>query len=139
MKEKYIQLPPIPADIEIAAIEMIWIFATLDQKGQKEALEYIKSMDAYYEESDTQTFKEFMQKYEENESTEVFRDYIDIVKRLVGRVIMDSYGMAALIYQKRCVEKLSVDEISEECGIPTHKIQLFVDYFDARNNLNLEK
>lgn len=97
MKEKYIQLPPLPADME--------------------------------------TFKEFVKNYENVEVSDEFREYIETIKRLVGRVIIDSYGMAAMIYQKRCVEKMNVDEISEECGVPAEKIQLFVDYFDARRKM----
>lgn len=140
MKEKYIQLPPLPADMEIAAIEMIWKFATLDEADKEEALEYIKSIDAYYEdEVDMEAFQDFLKKYETKDVSETFQEFIETIRRLVGRLIMDSYGMAGMIYQKRCVENKSVEEISHECGLAANKIQLFVDYFDVRRKMEEER
>ena len=48
MEERYIQLPPLPADMEVQALELLWQFAILGEEEQKEALEYIKE-DEYVE------------------------------------------------------------------------------------------
>ena len=41
---KYIQLPPIPEDIETPALEVIWLIAKMNQDERKDALEQMKAM-----------------------------------------------------------------------------------------------
>lgn len=43
-----------------------------------------------------------------------------------------SYEMAALIYQKRCVEGLSKEQIAEESGLSPDRLELFLKYYDIR-------
>lgn len=45
---------------------------------------------------------------------------------------VNSYEMAALIYQKRCVEGLSKEQIAEEEGLSPDKLELFIKYYDIR-------
>ena len=45
---------------------------------------------------------------------------------------VNSYEMAALIYQKRCVEGLSKEQIAEEAGLSLDKLELFIKYYDIR-------
>jgi len=133
MEERYIQLPPLPADMEVQALELLWQFAILGEEEQKEALEYIKTIDDYYEDdTDLESLKEHLKKFENDRVSEEFQEFIQVVKRLVGRMIRDSYGLARLFYQKRCIEHKDVDEISKECGLAPDKIQVFVDYFDVQ-------
>ena len=40
--------------------------------------------------------------------------------------------MAALIYQKRCVEGLSKEQIAEEAGLNPDKVEMFIRYYDIR-------
>ena len=136
MEDKYIQLPPLPADLELPAFEFIWKFATLGHEEQKEALEYIRTIDTYYEEdTDLELLEERLKEYESAEVSDTFAEFIEMIKRLIGYLIRDSYGLAGMIYQKRCVENKSVEEISKECGLAVNKIQLFVDYFDVRKEM----
>ena len=40
--------------------------------------------------------------------------------------------MAAYVYQKRCVERLSIEEIMENTRLSREALNMFVRYFDAR-------
>lgn len=53
---------------------------------------------------------------------------------------INSYEMAALIYQKRCVEGKSKEQIAEEAGLNPDKIEMFLRYYDIREGKeNLEE
>lgn len=72
---KYIQLPPIPEDIETPALEVIWLIAKMNQDERKDALEQMKAMlgDEGTGEMDYDTIQEILEKYGNSQNNEVFK------------------------------------------------------------------
>ena len=82
---KYIQLPPIPEDIETPALEVIWLIAKMNQDERKDALEQMKAMlgDEGTGEMDYDTIQEILEKYGNSQNNEVFKEYIECIRRLL--------------------------------------------------------
>lgn len=49
---------------------------------------------------------------------------------------MESYDVAAYVYQKGCVEGLSMEEIIKNTRLSRDQLNMFVKYFDARQRVN---
>ena len=47
-------------------------------------------------------------------------------------MILESYDVAAYVYQKRCIEKLSLEEMMASSRLSESALKMFVKYFDVR-------
>lgn len=131
---KYIQLPPIPEDIEIPVLEAIWLFARMDQEERRDALAQLQAMlgDEETEEMDYDTIQNILDKYANEKEDEIFSQYIECIRSLIARLILESYDVAAYVYQKRCIEKLSLEEMTASSRLSESALKMFVKYFDVR-------
>lgn len=131
---KYIQLPPIPEDIETPALEVIWLFAKMSHGEREDALVQLQAMlgDEKTGEMDYDTMQEILDKYDKVEEDEIFSQYIECIRKLLAKLVLESYDVAAYVYQKRCVEKLSVEEMLKTTRLSESALNMFVKYFDSR-------
>lgn len=132
---KYIQLPPLPEDIETQAIEAIWLIAKMSHEEREDALVQLQAMlgDEDSGEMDYDTMQEILDKYGDAEEDNVFSEYIECIRRLLAKLVLESYDVAAYVYQKRCVEKLSLEEIMATSRLSSDALKMFVKYFDSRH------
>ena len=135
MKPEYIQLPPLPTDLPAEVIEMIWLYTRLSGEEQEMIREFIrenlKKGNRNVEETD---FAKVLRDYEAEENPDV-KEFIDIMRKLIGILIAQSCDMAALVYQNYCIEKKSTEDISEEFNVDQESIQLMVQYYDKKIKL----
>lgn len=134
---RYIQLPPIPEDIEMPALEAIWLIARMNTEQRKDALAQLEAMirnEEKQEKPDYEKVQEILDKYSEVEDENIFSQYIECFRNLLTELILESYDVAAYVYQKRCVEGLSIEEIMENTRFTRDQLNMFVRYFDARQN-----
>ena len=135
MKPEYIQLPPLPSDLPAEVIEMIWLYTRLSVEEQEMIREFIrenlKKGNRNVEETD---FAKVLRDYEAEENPDV-KEFIDLMRKLIGILIAQSCDMAALVYQNYCIEKKSTEDISEEFNVDQESIQLMVQYYDKKIKL----
>lgn len=131
---KYIQLPPLPEDMEIQAIEAVWLFAKMNDEERRDALKQMEAMlgDEETSEMDYESMQEVLDKYGNVEDDELFTQYIECIRRLLARLVLESYDVAAYVYQKHCVEKQSLEEMMVTTRLSESALQMFVKYFDVR-------
>lgn len=131
---KYIQLPPIPEDIEIPVLEAIWLFARMNQEERKDALAQLQAMlgDEETDEMDYETIQDILDKYANEKEDEIFSQYIECIRSLIARLVLESYDVAAYVYQKHCIEKLSLEEMMASSRLSESALKMFVKYFDVR-------
>ena len=135
MKPEYIQLPPLPSDLPAEVIEMIWLYTRLSVEEQEMIREFIrenlKKGNRNVEETD---FAKVLRDSEAEENPDV-KEFIDLMRKLIGILIAQSCDMAALVYQNYCIEKKSTEDISEEFNVDQESIQLMVQYYDKKIKL----
>ena len=135
MKPKYIQLPPLPSDLSTEVIEMIWLYTRLSVEEQEMIREFIrenmKKGNRNLEETD---FAKVLRDSEAEENPDV-KEFIDLMRKLIGILIAQSCDMAALVYQNYCMEKKSTEDISEEFNVDQESIQLMAQYYDKKIKL----
>lgn len=132
---RYIQLPPLPEDIEMPALEAIWLIARMSAEERKDALEQLQAMigdEEKMEKPDYEKVQGILDKYGDVEDETIFSQYIDCFRTLLTELILESYDVAAYVYQKRCVEGLSIEEIMKNTRFTKDQLNMFVKYFDAR-------
>ena len=123
MKPEYIQLPPLPSDLPAEVIEMIWLYTRLSGEEQEMIREFI-----------WENLKKGNRNVEETENPDV-KEFIDLMRKLIGILIAQSCDMAALVYQNYCMEKKSTEDISEEFNVDQESIQLMAQYYDKKMKL----
>lgn len=131
---RYIQLPPIPEDIELPALEAIWTIARMNKEQRKDALRQLEAMigDEETNEMDEVTMQEVLEKYTDVDDDGIFSQYVECMRNLISRLILESYDVAAYVYQKYCVEKQSVEELLENTRLSEQELNMFISYFDVR-------
>lgn len=133
---RYIQLPPIPEDIEIPVLEAIWLIARMNQEERRDALAQLQAMlgDEETDEMDHETIQDILDKYANEKEDEIFSQYIECIRSLIARLVLESYDVAAYVYQKHCIEKLSLEEMMASSRLSESALKMFVKYFDVREN-----
>ena len=132
---RYIQLPPLPEDIEMPALEAIWLIAKMNSEERKDALAQLQAMigeEEQMKKPDYEKVQTILDKYGEVEDENIFSQYIECFRNLLAGLILESYDVAAFVYQKRCVEGLSIEEIMKNTRLSRDQLNMFVKYFDAR-------
>lgn len=132
MKKEYIQLPPLPADTPWDILNVLWEFAKLDDEERIDALNYLEALEDFaIGEGELEALQEIIEKYKDQD-IQFFDRVSEIIRNVIAMLTINSYEMAALIYQKRCVEGKSKEQIAEEAGLDSDKIDMFVKYYDIR-------
>lgn len=132
MKKEYIQLPPLPADTPWDILNVLWEFAKLDDEERIDALNYLEALEDFaIGEGELEALQENIEKYKDQD-IQFFDRVSEIIRNVIAMLTINSYEMAALIYQKRCVEGKSKEQIAEEAGLDSDKIDMFVKYYDIR-------
>lgn len=130
--EEYIQLPPLPEDTPWDVLNVLWEFAKLSEEERIDALNYLEALEDFaIGEGELEALQEITDKYKDQDF-KFFDSVSEILRNVLAMLTVNSYEMAALIYQKRCVEGLSKEQIAEEAGLSPDKLELFIKYYDIR-------
>ena len=105
--EEYIQLPPLPEDTPWDVLNVLWEFAKLSEEERIDALNYLEALEDFaLGEGELEALQEIADKYKDQDF-QFFDRVSEILRNVLAMLTVNSYEMAALIYQKRCVEGLS--------------------------------
>jgi len=130
--EEYIQLPPLPEDTPWDVLNVLWEFAKLSEEERIDVLNYLEALEDFaIGEGELEALQEIADKYKDQDF-QFFDRVSEILRNVLAMLTVNSYEMAALIYQKRCVEGLSKEQIAEEEGLSPDKLELFIKYYDIR-------
>lgn len=90
-------------------------------------------------EGELEDLQEIVEKYKDQD-TQFFDRVSEILRNVLAMLTINSYEIVALIYQKRCVEGKSKEQIADEAGLNPDKIEMFLRYYDIREGKeNLEE
>lgn len=133
---RYIQLPPIPEDIEMPALEAIWAIARMNREQRKDALRQLEAMigDDETHEMNEAVMQEVAEKYIDADEDGIFSQYVECMRKLITQLILESYDAAAYVYQKYCIEKQSVEELLKNTRLSEEKLNMFISYFEVRES-----
>lgn len=106
----------------------------MDQEERRDALAQLQAMlgDEETDEMDYDIIQNILDKYANVQEDEIFSQYIECIRSLIARLILESYDVAAYVYQKRCIEKLSLEEMMASSRLSESALKMFVKYFDVR-------
>ena len=130
MEPKYIQLPPLPLDLPTEVIEMIWLYTRLSGEEQKMIQGFIReNLKKENKNVDETDLSKVLQDSDEKINPDV-KEFIDLMRKLIGTLIAQSCEMAALVYQNYYIEKKSTEEISKEFHVDEESIRIVSQYYD---------
>ena len=130
MKPKYIQLPPLPLDLPIEVIEMIWLYTRLSGEEQEMIRDFIReNLKKGNRNLDGTGLSKVLEDSDEKVNPDV-KEFIDLMRKLVATLIAQSCEMAALVYQNYYIEKKSTEEISKELHVDEESIRIVSQYYD---------
>ena len=130
MEPKYIQLPPLPLDLPTEVIEMIWLYTRLSGEEQKMIQGFIREkLKKENKNVDETDLSKVLEDSDEKVNPDV-KEFIDLMRKLVGTLIAQSCEMAALVYQNYYIEKKSTEEISKEFHVDEESIRIVSQYYD---------
>ena len=130
MEPKYIQLPPLPLDLPTEVIEMIWLYTRLSGEEQKMIQGFIReNLKKGNRNLDETDLSKVLEDSDEKVNPDV-KEFIDLMRKLVGTLIAQSCEMAALVYQNYYIEKKSTEEISKEFHVDEESIRIVSQYYD---------
>lgn len=130
MEPKYIQLPPLPLDLPAEVIEMIWLYTRLSGEEQEMIRDFIReNLKKENRNLDGTDLSKVLEDSDEKVNTDV-KEFIDLMRKLVGTLIAQSCEMAALVYQNYYIEKKSTEEISKEFHVDEESIRIISQYYD---------
>lgn len=130
MKPKYIQLPPLPLDLPVEVIGMIWLYTRLSGEEQEMIRDFIReNLKKENRNLDGTAFSKVLEDSDEKVNPDV-KEFIDLMRKLIGTLIAQSCEMAALVYQNYYIEKKSTEEISKEFHVDEESIRIVSQYYD---------
>ena len=130
MKPKYIQLPPLPLDMPAEVLEMIWLYAQLSSEELKMIRDFIReNMKKENRNLDGTDLSKVLEGSDEKVNPDV-KEFIDLMRKLVGTLIAQSCEMAAFVYQNYYIEKKSTEEISKEFNVDEESIRIVSQYYN---------
>ena len=130
MEPKYIQLPPLPLDLPTEVIEMIWLYTRLSGEEQEMIRDFIReNLKKENRNLDGTGLSKVLEDSDEKVNPDV-KEFIDLMRKLVGTLIAQSCEMAALVYQNYYKEKKSTEEISKEFHVDEESIRIVSQYYD---------
>lgn len=135
-KYKYIQLPPLPEDLEAYAVELIWQFARLHDAEQNAVLLQLVAMleGTDDKENSDNIIRDILEECSAERENSVMLQYVSTLRKLMDNIGTEACKMAAIIYQKYYVEKSNVEDILQIDGVTEDVLNIFLEYFIAENN-----
>lgn len=135
MKSKYIQLPPLPSDVPPILVQMLWLYVKMSGQEQESLLNFMKENLKVDDENLNETkFLEMLN----DDTAEINPDvieYTNLMRRMIGGMIVQACEMASLVYQSHCVEGKSVEDIAKEYEMEEEFLQLVAEYYDNKEKL----
>ena len=132
MEPNYIQLPPLPSDMPIELIEIVWAYARMEESEKENFLEFLrKNAKSDIGDVEKEKLLEMMGESKSKPSPYV-KEFNSLMQELIATLIAQACEMSALIYQKYCIEKNSIREISETIHVPGSTIELMAQYYDKK-------
>ena len=130
MKRKYIQLPPLPMDLPMEQIEIIWLYAKMPEEKRRMLLEFMKeNVEGSSEELTKTEFAKILNDAEVRMDSDL-AEYVDYTKRFLGILFSQACDTAGFVYQRYCIEGKGVEEISRESGINEEFLRLITQYYN---------
>ena len=130
MEPQYIQLPPLPLDLPTEVIEMIWLYTRLSGEEQEMIRDFIReNLKKGNKNLDETDLSKVLEGSDEKVNPDV-KEFIVLMRMLVGTLIAQSCEMAALVYQNYYIEKKSTEEISKEFHVDEESIRIVSQYYD---------
>lgn len=138
MKPNYIQLPPMPSDMPIELIEIVWGFARMEEPEQKKFLNYMR--EEMKPEVDNREKEKLLKMMEEadGEASPYVEEFNSLMQELIGTLVAQACEMATLVLQDYCIDKKSIKEISETLHVSEYIVELMVQYFFCQKLPSLE-
>lgn len=135
-KYKYIQLPPLPEDLEAYSVGVIWQFVKLNEEEQNAVLLQLVAMleGTDDKENSDNIIREILEECNDGIDNPVMLQYVSTLRKLVENIVAEACKMAAFIYQKYCVEKINVEDILQIDGVTEDILNLFLEYFITEGN-----
>lgn len=130
MKRKCVQLPPLPLDLPVEVIEMIWLFVRMPEQDQETVQEFLR--ESLKEDADTMDETEFVKMIHESqlEVNQDINEFVELMKKMTGEFLAQSCAIAVCVFQYYFIEKKSINEISRELNMEEEFIRMVVQCYD---------
>lgn len=135
MEPNYIQLPPMPSDMPVKFVEVVWVFAQMEESERE------RFLDSMMEERELGTGSEGKEKLlrmmEESggEASPYVEEFYSQMRELIGTLIAQACEMATLVFQYYCIEERSIEEISETVHVPKDIIEIMAQYYKKNEKI----
>lgn len=127
--EEYIQLPPLPKNMEGSAVRLIWEYMKLPKEKQKLVYEDLNLISG----KDLDDNNNFPEKYRKVDLKEI-ADYTEAVNDLIRTLVLEASDIATWVFCKKYIDGWSVEEMIAE--LP-HAIK-FIISMDTLFERNIE-
>lgn len=132
MEPNYIQLPPLPSDMPIDLIEIIWGFARMEELERKKVLDFMQEeMKSSADKGEKEKLLKMMEE-SGGEASPYVEEFNSLMRDLIGTLVAQACEMAALVLQYYCVDEKSIKEISEIFHVPENTIELMAQYYERK-------
>ena len=132
MEPNYIQLPPLPSDMPIDLIEIIWGFARMEELERKKVLDFMREeMKSSADKGEKEKLLKMMEE-SGGEASPYVEEFNSLMRDLIGTLVAQACEMAALVLQYYCVDEKSIKEISEIFHVPENTIELMSQYYERK-------
>lgn len=132
MDPNYIQLPPMPSDMPIELLEIIWGFARMEGTEKEKFLEFIRNVLKMNSEDGRSERLIRMMEESALEPSPYVEEFNSLMRELLGTLVAQACEMAALVLQYYCVDEKSIKEISEKFDVPENTIELMTQYYERK-------
>lgn len=132
MEPNYIQLPPMPSDMPIELLEIIWGFARMEGTEKEKFLEFIRNVLKMNSEDGRSERLIRMMEESALEPSPYVEEFNSLMRELLGTLVAQACEMAALVLQYYCVDEKSIKEISEKFDVPENTIELMTQYYERK-------
>ena len=139
MEPKYIQLPPMPSDMPIELLEIIWGFARMEETEKEKFLEFMRDVLKRNSEDGRSERLIRMMKESASESSPYVEEFNSLMRELLGTLVAQACEIAAVVLQYYCVDEKSIKEISEKFDLPEDTVELMTQYYNKRGFGGIDK
>lgn len=105
-KEKYIQLPPIPEELDGNVVRMIWEYTKLPKKEQQFIYEQYKVLS-----DDSSSESDFNAVLIKPDHPEKIEEFGNNMKAVIAELFREAIGLAQYVYEECFVNGRDVEEI----------------------------
>lgn len=132
MEPNYIQLPPLPSDMPIDFIEVMWRFARMGEPERKDFLDLMRENMKHGANNGKREELLRMMEKSGGEASPYVEEFNSLMRDLIGILVAQACEMAALVLQYYCVDEKSIKEISEIFHVPENTIELMAQYYERK-------